>query len=185
MGKTKPVKSYEMSTPTLESQRAKYVDNDATVGGATPSAPAPVQQKVTGGEMSRSAIQSTTAIAKQSAKNIENAEVNARIQNIKQAIKETPAIGQYEREALLREEKIKASQNRGLQQKPDVQKSKPSEGQRLTQVNMEQAISQGDAERPYVAPPMSLLVPPAPEVSQNETTNLKKRKSSVRSSFSI
>ena len=174
VGKTKPVKSYEMSTPTLESQRAKYVDNDATVGGATPSAPAPVQQKVTGGEMSRSAIQSTTAIAKQSAKNIENAEVNARIQNIKQAIKETPAIGQYEREALLREEKIKASQNRGLQQKPDVQKSKTSEGQRLTQVNMEQAISQATPKRPYVAPPMSLLVPPAPEVSQNEDYELKK-----------
>lgn len=104
-----------MQQATLESTRPKYVDNDKSVGGDMPSAPAPVQQKVTGGDMSRTAIQSTTAIAKQSARNIEDAEVSARIQNIKQAIKETPSMGQYEREALMREEKMKASQGRGLQ----------------------------------------------------------------------
>ena len=177
IGKSKPVaKPYEMGKATLDSQRAKYVDNDKTVGGEVPSAPAPVQQKVTGGDMSRSAIQSTTAIAKQSAKNIENAEVAARIQNIKRAIKETPQMGQYEREALMREEKMKAAQSRGLQ-KDDASKTvkaDKSDKQRLTQVNMEQAISQATPKRPYVAPPMSLLVPPAPEVDQHEDYEQKK-----------
>ncbi len=177
IGKSKPIaKPYEMSKATLESQRAKYVDDDKTVGGEVPSAPAPVQQKVTGGEMSRSAIQSTTAIAKQSAKNIENAEVNARIQNIKQAIKETPQMGQYEREALMREEKMNAAKSRGLQKDdaPKAVKAEKNEKQRLTQVNVDQAISQATPKRPYVAPPMSLLVPPAPEVDQNEDYEQKK-----------
>lgn len=171
IGKTKPVKTYEMSKATLENQRPKYVDEDRTVGGDNPSAPAPVRQKVTGGEMSRAAIQSTTAIAKNSAKDIENAEVKARIQNIKQAIKETPQMGQYEREALMREEKMKASQSRGIQK---AETSKKGEGERLTQVNMEQAISQATPKRPYVAPPLNLLNPPAPEIDQNEDYEQKK-----------
>lgn len=170
IGKTKPVKTYEMSKATLENQRPKYVDEDKTVGGDNPSAPAPVQQKVTGGDMSRAAIQSTTAIAKNSAKNIENAEVKARIQNIKQAIKETPQVGQYEREALMREEKMKASQSRGIQKDETPKKNDA----RLTQVNMDQAISQASPKRPYVAPPISLLNPPAPEIDQNEDYEQKK-----------
>ena len=170
IGKTKPVKAYEMSKATLENQRPKYVDEDKTVGGDNPSAPAPVQQKVTGGDMSRAAIQSTTAIAKNSAKDIENAEVKARIQNIKQAIKETPQVGQYEREALMREEKMKASQSRGIQKEETPKKSDA----RLTQVNMDQAISQASPKRPYVAPPISLLNPPAPEIDQNEDYEQKK-----------
>ena len=170
IGKTKPVKTYEMSKATLENQRPKYVDEDKTVGGDNPSAPAPVQQKVTGGDMSRAAIQSTTAIAKNSAKDIENAEVKARIQNIKQAIKETPQVGQYEREALMREEKMKASQSRGIQ-KDETPKQSDA---RLTQVNMGQAISQASPKRPYVAPPISLLNPPAPEIDQNEDYEQKK-----------
>ena len=170
IGKTKPVKTYEMSKATLENQRPKYVDEDKTVGGDNPVAPAPVQQKVTGGDMSRAAIQSTTAIAKNSAKDIENAEVKARIQNIKQAIKETPQVGQYEREALMREEKMKASQSRGIQKDETPKKSDA----RLTQVNMDQAISQASPKRPYVAPPISLLNPPAPEIDQNEDYEQKK-----------
>lgn len=170
IGKTKPVKTYETSKATLENQRPKYVDEDKTVGGDNPSAPAPVQQKVTGGDMSRAAIQSTTAIAKNSAKDIENAEVKARIQNIKQAIKETPQVGQYEREALMREEKMKASQSRGIQKDETPKKSDA----RLTQVNMDQAISQASPKRPYVAPPISLLNPPAPEIDQNEDYEQKK-----------
>ena len=171
IGKSKPVKKYEMQQATLESTRQRYVDNDKSVGGDVPSAPAPVQQKVTGGDMSRTAIQSTTAIAKQSARNIENAEVSARIQNIKQAIKETPQMGQYEREALMREEKMKASQSRGLQK---VETPKKSDKERLTQVNVEQAIAQATPKRPYVAPSVSLLTPPAPEVDQNEDYEQKK-----------
>lgn len=170
IGKTKPVKTYETSKATLENQRPKYVDEDKTVGGDNPSAPAPVQQKVTGGDMSRAAIQSTTAIAKNSAKDIENAEVKARIQNIKQAIKETPQVGQYEREALMREEKMKASQSRGIQKDETPKKNDV----RLTQVNMDQAISQAAPKRPYVAPPISLLNPPAPEIDQNEDYEQKK-----------
>lgn len=170
IGKTKPVKTYEMSKATLENQRPKYVDEDKTVGGDNPSAPAPVQQKVTGGDMSRAAIQSTTAIAKNSAKDIENAEVKARIQNIKQAIKETPQVGQYEREALMREEKMKASQSRGIKKDETPKKNDA----RLTQVNMDQAISQASPKRPYVAPPISLLNPPAPEIDQNEDYEQKK-----------
>ena len=170
IGKTKPVKTYETSKATLENQRPKYVDEDKTVGGDNPSAPAPVQQKVTGGDMSRAAIQSTTAIAKNSAKDIENAEVKARIQNIKQAIKETPQVGQYEREALMREEKMKASQSRGIQKDETPKKNDA----RLTQVNMDQAISQASPKRPYVAPPISLLNPPAPEIDQNEDYEQKK-----------
>ena len=171
IGKTKPVKTYEMSKATLENQRPKYVDEDRTVGGDNPSAPAPVQQKVTGGDMSRAAIQSTTAIAKNSAKDIENAEVKARIQNIKQAIKETPQMGQYEREALMREEKMKASQSRGIQK---AETPKKADTERLTQVNMDQAISQATPKRPYVAPPLNLLNPPAPEIDQNEDYEQKK-----------
>lgn len=182
-GAKKPVKRYEMSEATLEKQRPRYVDTDKTVGGDMPSEPAPIQQKVTGGEMSRTAIQASTAITKQSARDKESAEVQARIQNIKQAIKETPQVGQYEREALMREEKMRASQSRGLEalsSKSERQKSvKPEkaekpEKERLSQVNMDQAIAQATPKRPYVAPPLSLLVPPAPEVDQNEDYEQKK-----------
>lgn len=183
-GSKKPLKHYEMSKATLENQRPRYVDDDKTVGGDMPSEPAPVQQKVTGGEMSRTAIQSATAITKQSAKDKESAEMQARIQNIKQAIKETPQVGQYEREALMREEKMRASQSRGLEAlnaksernsksvKPE--KAEKPEKERLSQVNMDQAIAQATPKRPYVAPPLSLLVPPAPEVDQNEDYEQKK-----------
>ncbi len=171
----KSMKTYEMPKATFDSQREKYVDSSRTEGGDAPSAPAPIKQKVTGGEMSRAAIQSTTDIAKQSAKNIENAEMASRIQNIKQAIKETPAMGQYEREALMREEKMKASQSRGLQKvEPATKKNDKSEKERVTQVNIEQAIAQATPKRPYVAPPLSLLNPPAPEVDQNEDYEQKK-----------
>lgn len=184
LGTKKPLKHYEMSEATLESKRPRYVDSNKTVGGDMPSEPAPIQQKVTGGEMSRTAIQSATAITKQSARGKESAEMQARIQNIKQAIKETPQVGQYEREALMREEKMRASQSRGLDAlnaksekssksvKPE--KAEKPEKERLSQVNMDQAISQATPKRPYVAPPLSLLVPPAPEVDQNEDYEQKK-----------
>lgn len=175
-GAQKPIKPYEQQNGSLESTRAKYSDADATRGGDVPSAPAPVQQKVTGDNMSRAAIQSTTAIAKQSAKDIESAEVKARIQNIKQAIKETPPVGEYEREALLRQEKVRAAQNRGLQ-KDSVSKPSASgkEKERLSQMNIDQAIEQAKPpRRPYVAPPASLLEPPAPQVEQNEDYDKKK-----------
>lgn len=179
IGKTKPVhqqKSYEMSEATLEKKGGVAGDETALIGDV-PSEPAPIRQKVTGDAMSRTAIQSATAIAKQSAKDKESAEVEARIQNIKKAIKETPAMGQYEREALMREEKMKAAQGRGLQKLENSAKKLSNidaSKERLTQVNMEQAIAQNTPKRPYVAPPISLLEPPAPEIDQNEDYEQKK-----------
>lgn len=176
IGKTKPVnkpKQYEMSDTTMPQKSKVVVENfDAQM----PSEPAPKQQKVTGGDMSRTAIQSATAIAKQSAKDKESAEVDARIRNIKQAIKETPPIGQYEREALMREEKMKVAESRGIQKELPQKKENKSDNQkeRLSQVNIEQAIEQATPARPYTAPPISLLRPPAPEVDQNEDYDLKK-----------
>lgn len=175
IGKTKPVRSYDMPEPKFEEISKPNISS--VVGGNVPSEPAPVQQKITGKDMSRTAIQSATAIAKQSARDKESAEVDARIQNIKQAIKETPTMGQYEREALMREEKVKASQNRGLQRIENTAKKLDkidSSKERLTQVNMEQAIAQATPRRPYVAPPVSLLAPPAPEIDQNEDYEQKK-----------
>ncbi len=174
VGAQKPApKPYEMKKASLERSRDKYSDGDATQGGDVPSAPAPVQQKVTGDSMSRAAIQSTTAIAKQSARDIESAEVKARIQNIKQAIKETPAIGEYEREALMRQEKVQAAQSRGVKAEP-AKKADKGNKERVSQMNIEQAIAQATPKRPYVAPPASLLEPPAPQVEQNEDYDKKK-----------
>ncbi len=173
IGKTKPVnRSYEMSDPYTAQKTDVAKDFEAQ----TPSEPAPKQQNITGGDMSRTAIQSATAIAKQSAKDKESAEVDARIRNIKQAIKETPPIGQYEREALMREEKMKAAESRGIQKDLPQKKQNKSENQkeRLSQVNIEQAIEQVTPPRPYTAPPVSLLNPPAPEVDQCEDYELKK-----------
>ena len=165
--------SYEMPQASIE--RNKYVDQSATYGGDVPSAPAPRQQKVTGDAMSRSAIQSTTAIAKQSARDIEDAEMQARIKNIKQAIKEKPALSEFELEAVRKEEKMRASQNRGMDKVDRIARNlekidttKP----RLSQVNMDQAIEQAEEQekphRPYVFPPLDLLNAPVPEMDQNE-----------------
>ncbi len=173
----KPViKKYEPLKPSLDNLRPAYKDENPTVGGEVPSEPAPVRQKVTGDKMSRAAIQSTTDIAKQSAKDKESAEMQSRIQNIKQAIKETPNIGQYEREAL-REEKVKSSQNRGLTAGEPVRKSvseQTKKAERVVQNNIEQEIAKSIPRRPYAAPPVSLLEPPAPEVDQNEDYEQKK-----------
>ena len=185
---TQPKPKYEMLKPTLENPRPAYVDTNPTQGGAMPSEPAPIRQEVTGGQMSRAAIQGTTDIAKQSAKDKESAEMKSRIQNIRQAIKETPNIGQYEAEAL-RAEKVKSSQNRGLLADEGVRKSEPvrdSARKSEQPVKKQERTPQNNAapqeeakpirRRPYVAPPVSLLLPPAPEVDQNEDYDLKKEK---------
>ncbi len=162
---------YEMLKPTL--QRPAYEDKNPTQGGDAPSEPAPVRQQVTGDRMSRAAIQGATDIANQSGKDKERAEIQARIQNVKKAIKEAPPIGQFEREAMLREEKVKSSQNRGIKEDSAVKKQS---GEKVVQVTMEQVIEQNTPRRPYVAPPVSLLKPPAPEVDQNEDYELKKER---------
>lgn len=168
---------YEMpKKASLENMRPAYVDTDPTQGGDVPSEPLPVRQKVTGAPMSRGEIQSTTDIAKQSGRDKESAEMQSRIQNIRQAIKETPAIGQYEREAL-REEKMKSAQNRGFIDEESVRKpSKKTE--KPVQMHIEQVIEKPapPPRRPYVAPPVSLLDPPKPEEDQNEDYELKKER---------
>ncbi len=97
-----------------------------------------------------------------------------KIKEVKSALKETPEVGEYERAALMREAKVRAAEGRGIEsslrkmEKIDVKK------ERVTQVSMEQAIQQATPKRPYVAPPISLLEPPAPEVDQNEDYEQKK-----------
>lgn len=169
--------SYEMSKATLQPDKARYVDGGSTAMGEVPSAPAPIQTNVTSGDMSRAAIQSATAIAKQSPKEIEAAEMKARIENIKQARKEAPPLSAFEQAEKLKEEKMRAAQNRGMQKATQTAKKLDSfaeEKGRVSQVTMEQAISQVTPKRPYAAPPMNLLDPPVPEVSQNEDYETKK-----------
>ncbi len=168
------IRGYEMSKATLENPRPAYVDQNPTQGGAMPSEPAPVRQQVTGGEMSRAAIQGTTDIAGQSGKEKESAEMQARIQNIRKNIKETPNLGQYDRQ--MREEKVRSSQKRGLQddKKPNGDAVKKTGAPNMAQVTVEEAIEKTKPRRPYCAPPVSLLEPPAPEVDQNEDYELKK-----------
>ncbi|MCI8733197.1 MAG: hypothetical protein HFE29_02535 [Clostridia bacterium] len=170
-------KGYEMpKKASLDNMRPAYVDENPTQGGDVPSEPLPVRQKVTGAAMSRVEIQSTTDIAKQSGREKESAEMQSRIQNIRQAIKETPAIGQYEREAL-REEKMKSAQNRGLIDETAVRKSS-KKTDRVVQMNVEQVLEKPapPPRRPYVAPPVSLLDPPKPEEDQNEDYDFKKER---------
>lgn len=176
--KTSAVKTsgYEMpAKASLDSVRPAYVDTNPTQGGDVPSEPLPVRQKVTGAPMSRGEIQSTTDIARQSGRDKESAEMQSRIQNIRKAIKETPAIGQYEREAL-REEKMKSAQNRGFIDEESVRKpSKKTE--KVVQMKVEQIEKPAPPpRRPYVAPPVSLLDPPKPEEDQNEDYELKKER---------
>lgn len=168
---------YEMPKASLDNTRSAYVDTNPTQGGDVPSEPLPIRQQVTGAPMSRSEIQSTTDIAKQSGKQKESAEMQSRIQNIRQAIKETPAIGQYEREAL-REEKVKSSQNRGVIDEEAVRKpSAVKKNDRVVQMNMEQIEKPAPPpRRPYAAPPVSLLDPPKPEEDQNEDYEFKKER---------
>ena len=51
----------------------------------------------------------------------------------------------------------------------------PDAGKGARQVRIEQEISKATPPKPYVAPPMKLLLPPEPEVSQNEDYETKKK----------
>jgi len=168
------IRGYEMTKPTPQNTAPAYADSAR--GGTVPSEPAPVRQQVTGGEMSRAAIQGATDIAGQSGMDKESAEMSARIQNIRKNIKETPNLGQYDRQ--MREEKVRSSQKRVLQdelgKKPNAEAAKKSGAPNLTQVTVEETIEKTKPRRPYSAPPVSLLEPPAPEVDQNEDYELKK-----------
>ncbi|MDE6060473.1 MAG: DNA translocase FtsK, partial [Clostridia bacterium] len=185
----KQMPKYEMLKPTLDNPRPAYVDTNPTQGGAMPSEPAPIRQQVTGGDMSRAAIQGTTDIAKQSGKDKESAEMQARIQNIRQTMKETPNLNQYERDSKLREEKVRSSQNRGLQNidtKKAVDSGKKANDAKYAQVTVEEAIEKTKPRRPYTAPPVSLLKPPVANVDQGDDYEQRKdRILSTLNSFGI
>ncbi len=165
---------YEMSNPSLERPRYKE-SKKVDVGAPTP--PPPVKQEVTGGYMSRTAIQSATDIATQSARDVERSEAKARIDNIKQAIKETPKVGEYE-QRLAKEKGIESSvaaqrKTTAAAKKTTDKLAKQLESidaskERVSQVSMEQAIQQATPKRPYKAPTINLLNPPEIPVAQND-----------------
>lgn len=145
-------------------------------GGDVPTEPLPVQQPVTGGDMSRSALQQATDIAGTSARDKERDEINARIEGIRMDRQQSaPKVPEFEREASLREEKMKAAKEKGL---PQQQKSSDKK-ERVRQITVDQVIQETEERpprRPYVAPPVNLLEPPILNVDQNEDFELKKEK---------
>lgn len=99
------------------------------------------------------------------------------MENIAKARKEAPPLASYEHIAEERSKRIYAPRDKSLQKTENLAKKMANDTskERLTQVNMEQAISQVTPRKPYIAPPMKLLVPPEPAVSQDEDYEYKKR----------
>lgn len=103
-------------------------------------------------------------------------------ESAREAGKEAPPMSAAERRASeersVREQKVRASRERGLQRAEQLAKKMESidpSKERVTQVNIDQAISQAAPRSPYVAPPLRLLNPPEPAVSQDEDYEVKKR----------
>jgi len=161
------LRNNEMKKPNLERQAAP--EHSSAVGGETPSEPAPIRQQVTGGDMSRAAIQGATDIAGLSGKDKENAEIEARIQNIRRSSQSAPVV-QYDRDSKLQEAKVRSSRSRGINES----EAKPET--RVSQVSIEQIEAQMRPKSPYSPPPLNLLNPPAPDVDQNEDYEEKKEK---------
>lgn len=99
------------------------------------------------------------------------------MENIAKARKEAPPLASYEHIAEERSKRIYAPRDKSLQKAENLVKKMENEAgkQRMTQVNMEQAISKATPRKPYIAPPMKLLIPPEPAVSQDEDYEYKKR----------
>ena len=106
---------------------------------------------------------------------------NEEIKAIKQAQKEVPPLSEYEfieesKENRLKIEKVRANrENSKSEQMAKKMNNFDTKKERITQVNIDQAISQVSPKSPYVAPPLSLLNAPEPEISQNEDYEYKKR----------
>ncbi len=177
--------SYEMGKPSLQSTRERYKEDKNVPDTGVPTPPPPIKQEVTGDFMSRTAIQSATDIARQSARDVEKQEAKARISNIRQALRETPEIGEYERKSLMAQEKVAVANERGIQKTSQSSKKSTDKlvkqlenidtsKERVSQVSMDQAIQQATPRRPYNAPPISLLEPPAKAVEQDEDYASKK-----------
>ncbi len=99
------------------------------------------------------------------------------MENIAKARKEAPPLASYEHIAEERSKRIYAPRDKSLQKMENLAKkmAQSTSSDRLTQVNMDQAISQASPKKPYIAPPMSLLNPPEPDVSQDEDYEYKKK----------
>ena len=99
------------------------------------------------------------------------------MENIARARKEAPPLASYEHIAEERSKRIYAPRDKSMQKAENLAKKMAKEGgdSRMTQVNMDQAISQVTPRKPYIAPPMKLLMPPEPEVSQDEDYEYKKQ----------
>lgn len=104
-------------------------------------------------------------------------------EQIKRAGREAPPLSDFERAEArkaedLRAQKVRAARDRGMQKTEQLAKKLENidaKKERLTQVNIDQAISQAAPKSPYVAPPLKLLTPPEPPVSQDDDYEHKKR----------
>ena len=99
------------------------------------------------------------------------------MENIEKAKREAPPLASYERIAEERNKRIYTPRDKSMQKAENLARKmeKEGKGERMTQVNMDQAISKATPRKPYIAPPMSLLNPPEPPVAQNEDYEYKKQ----------
>lgn len=99
------------------------------------------------------------------------------MENIAKARREAPPLASYEHIAEERSKRIYTPRDKSMQKAENLAKkmAKESGGERMTQVNMDQAISKVTPRKPYIAPPMKLLIPPEPEIAQNEDYEYKKQ----------
>lgn len=112
------------------------------------------------------------------------------MENIAKARATAPPLASYERIAEERAKRVYApreNKDRSLQKTENLAKKMAKEsGERMAQVNIDQAISQTIPKKPYVAPPLSLLRPAEKEVDQQEDYEAKKEAiRSVLESFGV
>ncbi len=161
-----PVKKVEPYEPTP----VKPLEEEKPVEEAQiPSEPIKAPREVTGDKMSASAIQSATDIAHMSAREVESAEMDARIENIKKSKGLTPAFAD---EPSMKEKKAKEASRRAA--------APVEEGAHVHQPTVEQVIKKAEApvkpKRPYVAPPLSLLEPPTEKLAPDDDIEEKKER---------
>ncbi len=112
------------------------------------------------------------------------------LENIAKARATAPPLASYERIAEERAKRTYApreNKERSLQKTENLAKKVAKEsGERMAQVNIDQAISQATPKKPYVAPPLSLLRPAEKAVDQQEDYEAKKEAiRSVLESFGV
>lgn len=102
---------------------------------------------------------------------------------VAKARKEAPPLSAVEKSHIEAERASQAQRVRKVSVTPSakaiekkIEKLEKDDGkERLTQVTIDQSIYQATPKKPYVAPPLSLLLPPDPDVDQNEDYEEKKR----------